>query len=374
VSNFWRRRIGGVLLSLGLMAAAFGYGGLILRGIVTDDGVATRAASAALHDDQVRAFLADQTASAVGDQLLGRDTIASLEAFGIDPQPDLDAIAQTVLADPRFEVAFVDTVRALHRSVLVESGPPPVVDVTALVGVARDAAVARNSAYAALFPAEGTLRVAVPTDDLPDLSGATQSLGDRARLATIVAVVLVTAGMLVHANRPKGLRRIGTWAIGTAVVQGALALALPVAAARVPGDLRGVAEAVAETLRPRLLVPAAMLGAVGVALVAAAWRWKRAQNRAREERGAQAFLGEDPFAPAAAYDGQIELASHRSPMGAPPVPLATGHGDGADRPRDEYSPLPGSSVFGDSVTAREPGPAREVSPPRDVLPTTPLGG
>jgi hypothetical protein len=177
--------------------------------------------------------------------------------------------------------------------------------------------------------------------------------------------------MLVHPNRPKGLRRIGTWAIGTAVVQGGVALALPFAASRVPGDLQGVAEAVAETLRPQLLVPAAMLGAVGVALVAAAWRWNRAQNRAREERGAQAFLGEDPFATTAVFDGQIELATHRSPMGAPPVPLTTARDEEPSRPRDEYSPLPGSSVFGDSVTAREP---REVSPPRDVLPTTPLGG
>jgi hypothetical protein len=360
VSEFWRRRIGGILISLGLTIAAIGYSGLVLRGIVTDDGVATRAATAALRDDQVRAFLAEQTADAVGDQLLGRDTIASLEAFGVDPQPDLDAIAREVMADPRFGDAFVETVRALHHTVLVESGPSPVVDVTALVGVARDAAIERNSAYAAIFPAAGTLRVAVPADQLPDLTGATQSLGDRARMATIVAAILVTAGMLIHANRPKGLRRIGTWAIGTAVVQGAVALALPFAATRVPGDLSGVAEAVAEVLRPRLLVPAAMLGGVGVALVVAAWQWKRKHDRAGEELGAHAFLGEDPFVTPATVYGEIELATHRSPMGAPPVPLTS-------QAADEYSPLPGSSVFGDSVTARE------VSP-RDVLPTTPLGG
>src|SRR5690606_29887745 len=108
--------------------------------------------------------------------------------------------------------------------------------------------------------------------------------------------VLVTAGMLIHADRPKGLRRIGTWAIGTAAVQSAVAVGLPLAAARVPGDLGSIAEAVAATLRPRLLVPAAMLGGVGAALVVAAWRWKRTQNRAREELGAHAFLGENPFA------------------------------------------------------------------------------
>ena len=85
--------------------------------------------------------------------------------------------------------------------------------------------------------------------------------------------------------------------------------------------------------------------------------------------GFDAFLGEDPFDSPATVYGEIELATHRSPMGAPPVPLTSS--------ADEYSPLPGSSVFGDSVTARDAGPReasqREVSP-RDVLPTTPLGG
>jgi hypothetical protein len=359
VSNFWRRRLGGVLLSIGLALAAVGYSGLILRGIVTDDGVATKAATAALRDDEVRTYLAEQTSDAIAQQLLGTQTVDSLEAFGIDPQPDLDAVAVTVLADPRFAVAFVETVRELHQIVLVQDGPAPVVDVSALVTVAREAAIERNPAYAQLFPTTGTLRVAVPADDLPDLTGVTQGIGDRARLAILAAVILVTAGMFVHGNRPKGLRRIGTWAIGTAVVQGAFALALPLVADRVPGEISGVAHAIADILRPRLLVPAAMLGAVGVALVVAAWRWKRADDRAGEQLGAEAFLGADPFATHALYDGEIELATHRSPMGAPPVPVASR--------RDDQSPLPGSSVFGDSVTSRE------VSS-RDVMPTTSRGG
>jgi hypothetical protein len=360
LGDLWRRRLGGILLSVGLLAASIGYSGLILRGIITDDGVATRAAGAALDDERVQDLLAEETATAIGQQLLGPETLSSLEAFGIDPSGDLDAIAQAVMADPRFEAAFVDTVRQLHHIVLVETGPAPVIDVTALVSVARDAAVARNEAYAALFPPDGTLRVAVPSEELPDLTGASRSLGDRARVVTLAAVALVTAAMLVHSRRPRGLRRIGFWAIGTATVQALLALALPLLSARVPGDLQGIADAVADTLRPRLLVPAAMLAAVGAALVAAAWRWQRADDGAHGRLGAHAFLGADPFAPQAVVDGSIELATHMSPSNAHSVPLAT-------PVRDEYSPLPGSSVFGDSVTARELSP-------RDALPTTHRGG
>jgi hypothetical protein len=255
VGDIWRRRVGGLLLSLGLLAAAVGYSGMVLRGIVTDEGVATRAAEAALNDDQLRSFLSEQTSDAIASQLLGLDTVASLEAFGIDPSQDLEKIAAAVMADPRFTNAFVETVRQIHHIVLVEAGPAPVVDVTALVQVARDAAIALNPAYAPLFPVDGTLLVEVPSEQLPDLTGVTEGLGDRARLAAIAAAVLVAVGMIVHSRRPRGLRRVGTWAIGTAVVQLAVALALPVAAGKVPGEVSGVAEAMADILRPRLIVP-----------------------------------------------------------------------------------------------------------------------
>jgi hypothetical protein len=372
VGDIWRRRVGGLLLSLGLLAAAVGYSGMVLRGIVTDEGVATRAAEAALNDDQLRSFLSEQTSDAIGSQLLGLDTVASLEAFGIDPSQDLEKIAAAVMADPRFTNAFVETVRQIHHIVLVEAGPAPVVDVTALVQVARDAAIALNPAYAPLFPVDGTLLVEVPSQQLPDLTGVTQGLGDRARLAAIAAAVLVAVGMIVHSRRPRGLRRVGTWAIGTAVVQLAVALALPIAAGKVPGEVSGVAEAMADILRPRLIVPAAMLGAVGIALVAAAWRWQRADDRAGERLGAHAFLGADPFAAQAMVDAPIELATHRSPMGAPPVPLASAGLEplaleGRSGRGDDRSPLPASGPFSDSATGGG------FSGRQDALPTTPRG-
>jgi hypothetical protein len=372
VGDIWRRRVGGLLLSLGLLAAAVGYSGMVLRGIVTDEGVATRAAEAALNDDQLRSFLSEQTSDAIASQLIGLDTVASLEAFGIDPTQDLEKIAAAVMADPRFTDAFVETVRQIHHIVLVEAGPAPVVDVTALVQVARDAAIALNPAYAPLFPVDGTLLVEVPSEQLPDLTGVTQGLGDRARLAAVAAAALVAGGMIVHSRRPRGLRRVGTWAIGTAVVQLAVALALPIAAGKVPGEVSGVAEAMADILRPRLIVPAAMLGAVGIALVAAAWRWQRADDRAGERLGAHAFLGADPFAAQAMVDAPIELATHRSPMNAPPVPLASAGLDSLaveGRPSwgDDRSPLPASGPFSDSATGGG------FSGRQDALPTTPRG-
>jgi hypothetical protein len=155
-------------------------------------------------------------------------------------------------------------------------------------------------------------------------------------------------------------------------VQLAVALALPVAAGKVPGEVSGVAEAMADILRPRLIVPAAMLGAVGIALVAAAWRWQRADDRAGERLGAHAFLGADPFAAQAMVDAPIELATHRSPMGAPPVPLASAGleplaPEGRSGRGDDRSPLPASGPFSDSATGGG------FSGRQDALPTTPRG-
>jgi hypothetical protein len=134
------------------------------------------------------------------------------------------------------------------------------------------------------------------------------------------------------------VRGVGTWAVGVAAVQVAAAFALPLAAGLLPQDIEPVGTAVADTLRPRLLAPAAMIGAAGIALVVAAWRWRRSLDAAHERYGANAFLASDEdgrVTTAGLVSGRIETATLRSPMGAPPVPL--------------------------------------VSQPLDVLPTTPRG-
>jgi hypothetical protein len=232
----------------------------------------------------------------------------------------------------------VATVRSLHHVVLVEPGPAPVVDVTPLVATARDAAIERNSAYAALFPTTGTLRVSLPSDELPDLTGVSSTVESRARLAAIVAVLLVAAAIVVHHRRPRVVRRVGVWAIGVAVTQGIVAAVMPIAAQWIPGDLAPIAGAVARTLQPRLLAPAAIVAATGVALVISAWRWQRSIDSQHERVGAHAFLGHEPDdLTALSYDGAIELATHRSPMGAPPVSLVTA-GGGSVSPRGDAVP------------------------------------
>lgn len=314
-----RRRAANGLLAIGLIAASVAYSGSIVRSIVVDHDVAQKAAAAALDDERVHDLLVRETTAALEAQLFA----GAFPALGDGVSHDVQAVAETVVAAPAFESAFIGAVRDLHRIVLVERGPVPEIDLTPLVGIARDAAIGRNPAYERLLPPTATVRVAMPTDHLPDLTGVSSLLAQRAKTAAAAAVLLAAAAFALHPERPRVVRRIGGWTLGVAVVQAAAAFAIAYAAQKVPGDAAPIATAVAETLRPRLVVPAALMAAAGVALVAGAWRWQRSLDATHERLGASAFFDHDPMdEPVAAREGSIEVATLRSPMGAPPVPLA----------------------------------------------------
>jgi hypothetical protein len=316
----WRTHTGGILLLLALLAGSGAYATVIVRGIVVDSDVSAQAASRAIDDVRVQRLLVDQTTEAVRSQLIGTEVVQYLE--NLDPatrevEADLLAVADAVVQTPEFHAAFVTTVRDLHRLVFVERGPAPVVDATDLVSVARDAAIARNAAYAALIPPTGTLTVTIPTSDLPDLTGLRDDLGSRTVPLAVVGAVLATAAFVIHDRRPKALRRVAFWLLGAGVVQASVALLLPVAANLVGGDAGPIAEAIARVLLPRLLAPAAMVGGSGLGLLLVAFQWQRTADRRDARTGATAFLGDDGEERVASFwDHPLETADLRSPMGA----------------------------------------------------------
>jgi hypothetical protein len=316
----WRTHAGGLLLLLGLLAASGAYATMIVRGIVVDNDVSAQAAGRAIGDVRVQKLLVDQTADAVRTQLLGVDVVTYLE--NLDPaarevDADLRAVAAAVVAAPEFHEAFVSTVRDLHQLVFVARGPAPVVDATPLVAVARDAAIARNPAYAALIPTTATLTVSIPTSDLPDLTGVTADLRSRTAPFAIAAIALAAAAFALHDRRPRALRRVAYWLLGAGLLQVSIALALPLAADLVGGDAGPIAEAVARALLPRLLAPAGMIAGAGLGLLLAAFQWQRSADRRDAHAGATAFLGEDADEELPSFwDQPLETATLRSPMGA----------------------------------------------------------
>ncbi|HEX7097449.1 MAG TPA: hypothetical protein VF183_16305 [Acidimicrobiales bacterium] len=319
------------------MAATVAYTGTVVRAIVVDEDVVAEAAASALKDDAVSDVLVREMTEALGEQFFAGATDV-LGTFGYDTTADIHAAAAAVLDDPRFAAAFADAVRSVHRAVLVDHRTVPVIDLTAALDAGRAVAIERNPAYAELLPTTASVLVTVPADRLPDLTGAANELEQRAVTAAVVATTALAAAFVLHPVRPRVARRVGAWAISVAIVQSGLALALPYGARQLPERVAPIASAIAETLRLRLVVPAVMMAAVGLALVIGARRWKRSLDAAHERLGASAFLAEDPDADPTPQQGEIELATLRSPMGAPPVPL-TGTGQ-TSMVRSASEPLP----------------------------------
>jgi hypothetical protein len=173
--------------------------------------------------------------------------------------------------------------------------------------------------YKVTVPANstGTLRVTIPTSDVPDLTRLRGEVGSRTVPLATVAIVLGAAAFAVHDRRPRALRRVALWLLGAGLLQAALALALPVAANFVGGDAGPIAEAIARALLPRLLAPAGMVGGLGLGLLLVALQWQRSADRRDAHDGAKAFLGEDGEDRVASFwDHPLETATLRSPTGA----------------------------------------------------------
>jgi hypothetical protein len=160
----------------------------------------------------------------------------------------------------------------------------------------------------------------VITDQAPDLTGFKRSVDRRLLTLALVAVGAVALGMLIHSRRPAALRRIGTWLVGFALLQGALALLLPVIASGLPGNSSVIGEQFARTLMPRLIAPAIALMAFGIGALICARRWQRLHDKRNERTGASAFLDPDHLIKISGSGAPPAPASVFPDLSSPPVP------------------------------------------------------
>jgi hypothetical protein len=262
----------------------------------------------------VQSTVGDQIATAVQQQLLPPGTTSSTTLHIND---DLRQAGMELTRTPEFRDAYAKAVRDLHRFIFIDRTQAPVLELSPLVPVLRKEAIELNPAYAELLPEQAPLRVVI-TDQAPDLTGFKRSVDRRLVSLAMVAAGAVALAMLVHSRRPAALRRIGTWLVAFALLQGALALLLPVIASGLPGNASVVGEQIARSLMPRLIAPAIALLVFGIGALICARRWQRLHDKRNERTGASAFL--DP-------DHLIKISGNGAPLPAavpdfssPPVP------------------------------------------------------
>ena len=365
-----RRVVGWLLLTVGLFATSLVYDSFMIRTLVLDPKVVVDATDNILDRRIVQSAVADQIVAAAQSQLLPPGTASTATVHITD---DLRQAGIELIRTPEFHDTYATAVRALHGYIFVDHSKPPVLDLSPLVPVFRTKAIAVNPAYAQLLPTQATLRIQM-TDSAPDLTGVKRALDRRFSLLAAVTAGLIGLAMLIHSRRPAALRRIGIWLVAFALLQGAIALLLPVLASGLPGNSSIIAEHLARSLMPRLIAPAVALMLFGVGALICARRWQRLHDERNERMGANAFLDPDQLikisgtgAPLAAADAPTTATHRPLPMTAsvfdafPPAFDGTGPASRPDKGRRRRS----------SVAPYSPGalfdPPETRSPPVDSM-------
>ncbi|MEO5839715.1 MAG: hypothetical protein ABIQ73_30945 [Acidimicrobiales bacterium] len=340
-----RRVVGWLLLTVGLLATSLVYDSFMVRSLVLDPDVVVDATDGILERRIVQSTVADQIVEAAQSQLLPPGTTSSATVHITD---DLRQAGIELTRTPEFHDAYASAVRALHRYIFIDHTTAPVLDLSALVPAFRKEAIAVNPAYAQLLPAQAPLKITI-AESAPDLTGLKRSLDRRFSTLAMAAAGLIALAMLVHSRRPSALRRIGVWLVAFALLQGAIALLLPVLASGLPGNSSIIGEHLARSLMPRLIAPAIAILLFGVGAFICARRWQRLHDERNERAGANAFL--DP-------DHLLRISS----TGAPAVA-------GADFFTDSEPTTAGATVFDVASPPFQPvGASRPRGPRRRSAP------
>jgi hypothetical protein len=306
--------VGWLLLTVGLLVTSLVYDAFMIRALVLDPDVVVDATDDILERRIVQNTVADQIVKAAQSQLLPPGTTSTPTLHITD---DLRQASIELTRTPEFHDAYAKAVRALHRYIFIDRSMTPVLDLSSLVPVLRNEAIELNPAYAALLPAAAPLKVQI-TDQAPDLTGFKRSLDRRLSAIVLLAIGLVALAMLVHSRRPAALHRIGFWLVAFAMLQGAIALLLPVIASGLPGNASIIGEHLARSLMPRLIAPAIAMMVFGIGALICARRWQRLHDKRNERTGASAFL--DPDHLIKISGNGAPLASGASVASGMPVP------------------------------------------------------
>jgi hypothetical protein len=315
-----RRLVSSALLALGILSALAGYGALVLRSTVLDESVTVAGARAALAEPSLRTGLATRTADATVATLVGSEQATALRARGLDVHADAAAVATELLDAPAFLAAYDSAVGRLHRHVLQDPTVAPVLDLTGLVTEVRERLVRTNAAYGAVIGPDRPLVVALPAEDLPDLTAVDRTLtGPRSALALVAGLAAVVAGLALTAQdgRRRQLRRVGTLLVAVGLLQLAGSYMVHLALERADGTAAAAARVALQPMLGRLAMPGFVPLALGALTVALAHRHAARPALRMADHGRAAFLTDPSGRPTEwRFDAAFEPETLRTATGA----------------------------------------------------------
>lgn len=232
---------------------------------VLDPGRSEAVAEALLDDPDVRDQLVANIASGVAAALPG--------AVAVD-RAEIDAAAETALADPEIEALFRSALVDTHQAFVGVGDAPRSIDGGAFGAAARDALVASRPDLDGLLPPSPEIEVPLPTERVPDLGPVRRGLDAAVPLMAAVSAIGAFVALVLTSNRPAILRRTGLWAMGLSAFVLAFAFGVPALAQSFAPDQATVVAALVGALAAASQGPALALAAAGgLALVGSlVWR------------------------------------------------------------------------------------------------------
>jgi hypothetical protein len=279
-----------ILLVVGFLSAWIGYDAWIVSHVVLDPDSTRAAAHALLDAPAVRRSLADQVTTEIFRQL---------PAAASDPR--VGPAVTTAIRDPRVEAAFADTITRIHEAILTDSGTNTfTIDGRALTKALHDAVAPSDPQLAAQILQAPPLDVNIAPKNLPHAHDARPTADVITVLATLAALLLITASLLLRHDR-RSIARIGRRTAYLAVMPLVVFVLLPRVLTHASGDAPQIASALLRVYGNRVLPSAIAFVVVGVGIVVGAFAWpRRSTDFGRSGPGpASPFNGPPPRPPVA---------------------------------------------------------------------------
>ncbi|MGH8973786.1 MAG: hypothetical protein ACRD0C_11355 [Acidimicrobiia bacterium] len=268
-----RRLTAALLAGLAACAGTLAWSSWVATSTVLDPSRTDRVAEVLVTDPAIRRSVEDG---------LTRALVAAVPPGTAVPDAELRLAAQRAFDDPRVQAVLRTAIVDAHRRLLGEGTGPVQLDAGIIAVAGRDALLAAHPELRRMLPTPPPLAVELPTEGLPDLGGIREAASGLPKTAAQASAILFAVAFLVAADRSRVLRRAGAFGLWTGGGWFALGWLVPWAVSHWSVDGRlGVMGSLALAVARPMMVPAALLVALGVALLLAASTWAKASAARR---------------------------------------------------------------------------------------------
>lgn len=262
-----RRILSSVALGLALLCAGIAWAAFTTRSTLFDPARSERIATVLVDSPVVRDAAADALTAALAKALPPDAPVSSAE---------IEAAARAALADPRASAALRTAVVGTHRRMVGAGEAGPVtLDAGPIAAAGRDALIAARPDLARLLPAAPELQVALPTERLPDLGGFRGPLRTASGLGAAAAALLTALALLLAADRPRVLSRLGRWAFGAGLWWSIVGYGLPRLVANSGDERLGLLGGLGTAISGPVVAPALALSLIGAAIMLGSRLWRQ---------------------------------------------------------------------------------------------------